>query len=683
MFENSEYQELIDKINRVRSYGLNTILTIPQIAIVGDQSSGKSSVLEAITRLAFPRNMETCTRFATQVSMRMGERNEISARIEGEPEFNERYAHGSSWDIQPIISDANNILCPVGSGKDISERVLEITISGPEISPLTIIDLPGYINTVIDGQDKSMVSTIRAINTRYIQDNRTIILAVVPADNDLNNMFVLDQAERYDPSKERTIPIVTKPDRVEADRLPNLIQTLLNKRKFMSHGYLVMRNSSNSDIGRSWDEARKSEEDFFRSHPLWDQIESSRKGRVSVKTFLGNVLYNHILKELPSLKEDIQRLINERERELSNMGPELTSTEAAKTQYLASIQELQKLLTDYLAGNHSLDYINSHMSNPTQAASSPPQLTSSSSQHSSSSTQQNIITYTIHSRQRDSGVFGAEDDLLPLSPSKNKPFLRSTLHNLYERFGQAMHRDKYNSSKDKIRDLLVRYRGNELPGFVTFTTFMQIYMETTLVHWRNVTKEHISNMHAHLYEAVAAFISFSADPLLKDLLLIEFEKFYSLQTKNIADTIEDIFTDESIPFAMNRFYYESVLQGKKAKLEQHIQEYAKSTNPKEKNDARNTTIDYNGQLAGDIAVEELHDQLQAYCEVARKRIVDVVLLQTIERFMVKHINVYFKMLITIDETHIMSRLLDSPAKLTRRQELQDKVAVLRRSLVEL
>ncbi|KAG9319222.1 hypothetical protein KVV02_004114, partial [Mortierella alpina] len=89
MITNPEYQSIIDKVNKIRSHGLNKMLTIPQIAIVGDQSSGKSSVLEALTQLSFPRDIDTCTRFATQVNLRQSEKSEMSARIEGESNFNE------------------------------------------------------------------------------------------------------------------------------------------------------------------------------------------------------------------------------------------------------------------------------------------------------------------------------------------------------------------------------------------------------------------------------------------------------------------------------------------------------------------------------------------------------------------------------------------------------------------
>jgi len=278
MIENAEYQNIIDKINKIRGFGLNKMLTIPQIAILGDQSSGKSSVLEAITKLSFPRNIETCTRFATQVSLRQGDLVQLSAYIDGESEFNEKYrAQATGWDISAIIREANEILC---STMEISEKVLEITISGPKLSPLTIIDLPGYINTTIDGQDRTIVQTIRTINTRYIKDSRTIILAVVPANVDLNNIFVLGEAERYDQGNERTIPIVTKPDTIEQDLLPSLIHTLLNKRKYMKLGYLVMRNSSYKDIEMPWDDARQLEEEFFKSSPLWSQVPDANKGRV-------------------------------------------------------------------------------------------------------------------------------------------------------------------------------------------------------------------------------------------------------------------------------------------------------------------------------------------------------------------------------------------------------------------
>jgi len=83
------------------------------------------------------------------------------------------------------------------------------------------------------------------------------------------------------------------------------------------------------------------------------------------------------------------------------------------------------------------------------------------------------------------------------------------------------------------------------------------------------------------------------------------------------------------------------------------------------------------------AVEELQERLMSYCKVARKRIVDVVLLQSIERHMIKEIDLYIEMLISVDENTISALLLEPQSRIARRLELQDKVSVLRKSLNEL
>ncbi|KAF9914985.1 hypothetical protein FBU30_002266, partial [Linnemannia zychae] len=112
MIQNTDYQDIIDRINKIRSYGLNKMITIPQIAILGDQSSGKSSVLEAITKLTFPRNIETCTRFATQVSIRYSDTPQMFAYIEGETYFNNKHRSiPNTYDVHKLVTAANEILC--------------------------------------------------------------------------------------------------------------------------------------------------------------------------------------------------------------------------------------------------------------------------------------------------------------------------------------------------------------------------------------------------------------------------------------------------------------------------------------------------------------------------------------------------------------------------------------------
>ncbi|KAG0197134.1 hypothetical protein BGX33_000916 [Mortierella sp. NVP41] len=602
----------------------------------------------------------------------------MSASIDGESEFNDKYrAQKSNWDIHTVVTAADKILC---ADTEISEKVLEITISGPTLSPLTIIDLPGYINTTIDGQAKTIVQTIRTINTRYIKDSRTIILAVVPANVDLNNIYVLGEAERYDQNNERTIPIVTKPDAIEQDLLPNLIQTILNKRKFMKLGYLVMRNSSYKDIDMPWDDARQLEEEFFKSSPLWSQVPDANKGRVSVKTFLGELLYNHIKKELPFLKKDILDLVSKCEKEITDMGPPVLSTGMAKTRYFDSILRLRTSLIALLAGDYSFDYISQYKADFEE-------------QSSLTTDDVNIVGLFDDAEDADDA-----DNCEPLSLESEGDYrlIRSSLYRLYERYNVVMNKDKYMLPKDKICDLVLRYKGNELPGFISFNTFTKIYMET-LLRWNDITKAHVFNIHQFLYKAINRFITSSADPLIKDTLLFEFDKFYRSQIAKIETEIDNIFMDERTPFTMNKYYYDNILKSRKASAEEHIQRIVNNMhtlyNPTKEeakanlrqnlqsfgNITRISDVNYNEQLA----VEDLQEQIKSYCKVARKRIVDVLLLQTIERHLIKSVHLYFDMLIAVDDSAITSRLIESPAKQARRRELELKVDVLRKSLLEL
>jgi hypothetical protein len=61
---------LLEKIDKLFACNVGEYINLPQLVVVGDQSSGKSSVLEGLTGLKFPRNAGLCTRFATQIIFR-------------------------------------------------------------------------------------------------------------------------------------------------------------------------------------------------------------------------------------------------------------------------------------------------------------------------------------------------------------------------------------------------------------------------------------------------------------------------------------------------------------------------------------------------------------------------------------------------------------------------------------
>ena len=72
---------LLEKINKLFACNVGDYIDLPQLVVVGDQSSGKSSVLEGLTGLPFPRNSELYTRFATQITFRKAAVESVTVSI--------------------------------------------------------------------------------------------------------------------------------------------------------------------------------------------------------------------------------------------------------------------------------------------------------------------------------------------------------------------------------------------------------------------------------------------------------------------------------------------------------------------------------------------------------------------------------------------------------------------------
>jgi hypothetical protein len=79
--QSEDERKVLDIVDKLRRSGLNSTIELPQLVVCGDQSSGKSSVLEAITEIPFPRKENLCTRFATEIVLRRSHRSTISITI--------------------------------------------------------------------------------------------------------------------------------------------------------------------------------------------------------------------------------------------------------------------------------------------------------------------------------------------------------------------------------------------------------------------------------------------------------------------------------------------------------------------------------------------------------------------------------------------------------------------------
>ncbi|KAJ0272106.1 hypothetical protein COL940_010625 [Colletotrichum noveboracense] len=203
------------RIDQLREHNIGSYLPLPQLVAVGDQSSGKSSLLESLCGIPFPRGQELCTRYATQITHHREESQRIDISVIPGPNAtpghkeNLRSYTRQLHTTEQLRNEFKDILAQVDSLMNIntasnaagentfSEDVLKIEKHGPDEDLLTIIDVPGIFRNTTEGvttnRDKELV---KSMVKRYIKDSRTVILAVLPSNVDVATQEILTLARR-------------------------------------------------------------------------------------------------------------------------------------------------------------------------------------------------------------------------------------------------------------------------------------------------------------------------------------------------------------------------------------------------------------------------------------------------------------------------------------------------------
>lgn len=168
--------DLLNCIDQLRSEGINQYVSLPQIIVCGDQSAGKSSVLEAISGVSFPVQSNTCTRFPTELILRRTP--QVSSSVSIVPDASRTEAEKFSLSgfrselegfdgLGKLIEAAKAAMGIHARGKTFPKDLLRIEITGPEHLHLTIVDLPGLIHSATKGQTDDDVKLIRDVVRGY------------------------------------------------------------------------------------------------------------------------------------------------------------------------------------------------------------------------------------------------------------------------------------------------------------------------------------------------------------------------------------------------------------------------------------------------------------------------------------------------------------------------------------
>ena len=329
----NKLRKLITVVDELRDVGLQQFINLPRIAVFGTQSAGKSSVLESIVGIDFlPRGSGVVTRRPAELRLV----HEADENIKPWAEFAE--LKGEKFTDFDKVREMIEILTDkiAGKKKGIVDKPIVITIHSHTCPDLTLIDLPGITRIPLQDSDqgKDIEKVTKKMALRYVKDPRTIILCVIPANQDMTTSDGLQMARDLDPKGVRTIGVITKIDIM--DKGTNAKRMIMGQEVPLRLGYVGVKGRSQQDISDKMRvyKALKEEKLYFSSHPVYSTLPQDSLGTGSLTKKLTKVLFTHIKNYLPQIVKEINIKRRDIEDELKNLGPPLPKSSTEKLQLL-------------------------------------------------------------------------------------------------------------------------------------------------------------------------------------------------------------------------------------------------------------------------------------------------------------------------------------------------------------
>ncbi|KAL6733506.1 hypothetical protein Aduo_004151 [Ancylostoma duodenale] len=337
---NQGMQALIPVINRVQDafsqLGTTVNFELPQIAVVGGQSAGKSSVLENFVGKDFlPRGSGIVTRRPLILQL-IQDRNEYAEFLHKKGQY------FTDFDaVRKEIEDETDRV--TGLNKGISPHPINLRVFSPNVLNLTLIDLPGLTKVPVGDQPPDIEHQIREMILTFISRETCLILAVTPANSDLATSDALKLAKEVDPQGLRTIGVLTKLDLM--DEGTDAREILENRLFPLRRGYVGVVNRGQKDIVGKKDirAALDAERKFFLAHPSYRHM-ADRLGTQYLQHTLNQQLTNHIRDTLPTLRDSLQKKLFALEKDVAEYKNFQPNDPGRKTKAL--LQMVQQFTVD-------------------------------------------------------------------------------------------------------------------------------------------------------------------------------------------------------------------------------------------------------------------------------------------------------------------------------------------------
>ncbi|KAI6684396.1 hypothetical protein NL676_030309 [Syzygium grande] len=337
---NDWIRPLLDAVDKLRNLMvMKEGIQLPTIVVLGDQSSGKSSVLESLTGISLPRGQGICTRVPLIMQLqhrRPADSPELHLKFNGKIVNVDDEDHVSD----AIVSATDEI---AGSGKGISNAPLTLVVKKDGVPDLTMVDLPGITRVPVLGQPKNIYKQISEMIMEYIRPEESIILNVVSATADFPTCESVRMSQMVDRTGRRTLAVVTKADKDPEDLQEKVTADDVN----IGLGYVCVRNRIGDE---SYEEARLEEAKLFEMHPHLCKIDKSIVGVPVLAQKLMQIQATIMAKCLPNIVKKINDKLNANVAKLNRMPKNLSSVEEAMMAFVQILGSAKESLRKVLLG---------------------------------------------------------------------------------------------------------------------------------------------------------------------------------------------------------------------------------------------------------------------------------------------------------------------------------------------
>nr|POE56497.1 interferon-induced gtp-binding protein mx1 [Quercus suber] len=631
---------MLEKIDKLFACGVGELIDLPQIVVVGDQSSGKSSVLEGLIKKPLPRDSGLCTRFATQIVFRRAATEQISVSIIPSRDASAEHASKlKAWgksDLKSLSSDVFVQIMNEGDPADpkptFSNNVLRLEISGPDQEHLSVVDVPGIFKSTTAGlTTKADIMLVRRMVLGYMRNPRSIMLAVVPANVDIATQEILELAADVDPKGDRTLGILTKPDLVDRGAEAGVIDLVEGRKQNMKLGWHIVRNPGQQHLFDLSLHRGNLEMDFFRSEAPWSNLEKYKVGVESLRIRLKEVAI------------EIRKRLADNQKLLKDLGAERSSS-AAQAAFLTDVAtNFQRLVTLALSANYGADDVFDSRSALRIAP-----ATSARMEEFSRAIAHYGHTYSfLSSTEFSSGVGSStpashasaehedehEDEIPEIAANTRKKHDVEDLVNILQP-PQCMANANRTGIEGWLREIYHGNRGFELGTWNA--TILATTMKKQASGWRAISLGYVSDIIVLVHEFIlAALHSVCPDTDVRNVLLgVLYDGLIVRYESAIKHTLFLLEVEgEGVPMTLNHYFNDNLQKSRSDKFVAALKKVSIDNCKHGEVVQLKHAINTQPMSNANHVIHDIHDILEAYYKVTRKTFVDNVCRQSTDHFL--------------------------------------------------